>query len=40
MCKGWVEGGGDGILGWAIGPVCELDGVQVGGKNRLDVLHD
>ncbi len=24
----------------AIGPICKLEGVQGGGEDRLDVLHD
>ncbi len=34
------EGSGDGIIGRAIGPICKLEGVQGGGEDRLDVLHD
>ncbi len=40
MCEGWVEGSGDGIIGRAIGLICKLEGVQGGGEDRLDVLHD
>ncbi len=40
VCEGWVEGSGDGIIGRAIGPICKLEGVQGGGEDRLDVLHD
>ncbi len=40
MCEGWVEGSGDGVIGRAVGPICKLEGVQGGGKNRLDVVHD
>ncbi len=40
MCDGWVEGSGDGIIGRAVGPICKLEGVQGGGEDRLDVLHD
>ncbi len=40
MCEGWVEGSGDGIIGRAIGPICKLEGVQGGGEERFDVLHD
>ncbi len=40
MCEGWVEGSGDGIIGRAVGPICKLEGVQGGGEDRLDVLHD
>ncbi len=40
VCEGWVEGSGDGIIGRAVGPICKLEGVQGGGEDRLDVLHD
>ncbi len=39
-CEGWVEGSGDGIIGRAVGPICKLEGVQGGGEDRLDALHD
>ncbi len=34
------DGSGDGIIGRAVGPICKLEGVQGGGEDRLDVLHD
>ncbi len=37
---GLVECSGDGIIGRAIGPICKLEGVQGGGEDRFDVLHD
>ncbi len=40
MCEGWVEGSGDGVIDRAVGPICKLEGVQGGGEDRLDVVHD
>ncbi len=40
MCECWVEGSGDGIIGRAVGPICKLEGVQGGGEDRLNVVHD
>ncbi len=35
-----VDGSGDGIIGREVGPICKLEGLQGGGEDRLDVLHD
>ncbi len=40
MCEGWVEGSSDGVICRAVGPICKLEGVQGGGEDRLDVVHD
>ncbi len=40
MSEGWVEGSGDGVIGRAVGQICKPEGVQGGGEDRLDVVHD